>query len=226
MGRGASPLPDCTLLTSAILMQFKKKYIFEHWSEELIGGQSPTEPKLSVSGHRDLLFQLFFRCMQYLDKKFCLFASSNTECRRMRIYLKIHFTEKRWLLKEVEHQTECVLTPFLALWRGISAKWTRRLPLGILICPTHRTNDEICVLRHTVRERKPLCRAYTHCFGLLHGGKLLSCICTNEQKIAKTQAHAPHWCWAHLPPKRIFTCTAISDLIAPTARDAELGRFS
>lgn len=111
-GRGASPLPDCTFLTSAILMQFKKIYIFERWSEELIGWQSPSEPKLSVSGHRNLLFQLFFRCMQYLDKKFCLFASSSIECRRMRIYLKIHFTEKRWLLKEVEHQTECVFNPF------------------------------------------------------------------------------------------------------------------
>lgn len=57
-GRGAFPLTSCIFLTSAILMQFKKKkMISELQSKELIGCQSPTVPKLGVSGHRNLLFQ-------------------------------------------------------------------------------------------------------------------------------------------------------------------------
>lgn len=56
-GGAAYLLPSCIFLTSAILMQFKK--ISELWSKELIGQQNPTEPKLGVSGHRNLLFQPF-----------------------------------------------------------------------------------------------------------------------------------------------------------------------
>lgn len=111
-GRGAFPLTNCIFLTSAILMQFKKN-ISELWSNELIGWQSPTEPKLGVSGHKNLLFQPFFRGTQYLGRKSSLFASKNTQCRRMRIYLKlhfIHFKEKIWLFKDVEHQLNVLLT--------------------------------------------------------------------------------------------------------------------
>lgn len=147
--KGAFPLTNCIFLTSAILMQFKK-IISELWSNEIIGWQSPTEPKLGVSGQRNLLFQPFFRGTQYLGRKFSLFASKNTQYRRIRIYLKlhfIHFKEKTWQLKDVQHQLKVLLT-FSWLCGQKSAKWTRKLPLGKLTCPTQ---GEICAQRFTVQ---------------------------------------------------------------------------
>lgn len=61
----------------------------------------------------------------------------------MRIYLKlhfIHFKEKTWQFKDVQHQLKVLLT-FSCLCGQKSAKWTRRPPLpysGWNLCPEAR----------------------------------------------------------------------------------------
>lgn len=69
-----------------------------------------------------------------------------------------------------------LLTPLLSLWRGISAKCTRRLPQGTLICPAHGDNNEICLPTDTVQkgmegEEKPLLLSLHTLFWALAPGK-------------------------------------------------------
>lgn len=231
-GRGASPLTNCIFLTSAILMQFKK-IISELWSDEIIGWQSPMEPKLGVSGHRNLLFQPFFRGTQYLGRKFSLFASENTQYRRMRIYLKlhfIHFKEKIWLFKDAEHQLNVLLTfSWLCGQKSLPNEPEVTSSRKTLLPCTGRWGWNLCPEAGCAkgqRETRKIPVSILHTLSWASARGKTSVRGTNEWWRAQTLAtHIPQ-VRAHLPAKSILPGTAIPPRTAPPPGTRNWGRFS
>lgn len=125
--------------------------------------------------------------------------------RRMRIYSKlhfIHFKEKRWLFKDVEHQTGCAFNPSpltVGSLPNAPGDFHKEHSFALHTGITMKFVSQQTLYKRAWREKKNPCSwACTHCFGLSHQVKPLSGLYLHKgtEGCRHPSTHTPR-CWVH-----------------------------